>query len=61
MAILDVKDINYSIANKVLYLNASFTFNKGDHLGIVGQNGVGKSTLINILIGKIEIDNGDIQ
>jgi ATPase subunit of ABC transporter with duplicated ATPase domains len=61
MSILEVKNINYSVANKVLYQNASFAFNKGDHLGIVGQNGAGKTTLINILIGRIELDQGEIE
>jgi ATPase subunit of ABC transporter with duplicated ATPase domains len=60
MSVLEVKNLTYSIKNKTLYQDASFTFNKEDHMGIVGQNGTGKTTLLNILIGKIEVDFGDI-
>lgn len=52
MALLEVSDLSMSFADKKLYSDASFQLNKGEHMGIVGQNGVGKSTLINILIGK---------
>ncbi len=51
MALLDVKDISMGFADKKLYDEASFTLNKGEHMGIVGQNGVGKSTLIKIITG----------
>jgi ATPase subunit of ABC transporter with duplicated ATPase domains len=60
MAVLDVVGLNYSIKNKVLYQDASFTLNRDDHMGIVGQNGTGKTTLLNILINKTEIDLGQI-
>ncbi|GMO14852.1 MAG: ABC-F family ATP-binding cassette domain-containing protein [Mycoplasmoidaceae bacterium] len=60
MAVLDVTGLNYSIKNKVLYENASFSLNRDDHMGIVGQNGTGKTTLLNIVINKIEVDTGDI-
>ncbi|GHU49866.1 hypothetical protein FACS189459_2590 [Bacilli bacterium] len=56
MSVLEVKGLTYSIKNRTLYNNGNFNFYKEDHMGIVGQNGVGKSTLINILIGKIESD-----
>jgi ATPase subunit of ABC transporter with duplicated ATPase domains len=60
MALLDVENLTYSIKNKVLYNDANFTLNKGEHMGIVGQNGTGKTTLLNILINKVEIDFGTI-
>jgi ATPase subunit of ABC transporter with duplicated ATPase domains len=60
MALLDVENLNYSIKNKVLYNGANFTLNKGEHMGIVGQNGTGKTTLLNILIKRIEVDMGEI-
>lgn len=49
MALLEVSDLSMSFADKKLYDGASFQLNKGEHMGIVGQNGVGKSTLIKIL------------
>jgi ATP-binding cassette subfamily F protein uup len=60
MALLEVKNLNYSIGNKLLYNDASFLLNKGDKMGIVGQNGTGKTTLLNIIINRTEIDSGEI-
>jgi len=60
MAVLEVKDLSYSINNKVLYNDASFMLNAGEHMGIVGQNGTGKTTLLNIIINKVEVDHGEI-
>ncbi|MHA8110161.1 ABC-F family ATP-binding cassette domain-containing protein [Lactobacillaceae bacterium Melli_B4] len=51
MALLDVQDLSMSFADKTLYEDANFQLNKGEHMGIVGQNGVGKSTLIKIITG----------
>ncbi|MBM7544449.1 ATPase subunit of ABC transporter with duplicated ATPase domains [Weissella beninensis] len=60
MALLEVKDLSMSYAEKQLYSEASFQLNKGEHMGIVGQNGAGKSTLIKILTGKVLPLNGQI-
>jgi ATPase subunit of ABC transporter with duplicated ATPase domains len=60
MSVLEVKDLTYSIKNKTLYQSANFQLNKEDHMGIVGQNGTGKTTLLNILIGRTEVDFGEI-
>ncbi|QBP17793.1 ABC-F family ATP-binding cassette domain-containing protein [Acetilactobacillus jinshanensis] len=51
MALLDVKNLTMSFADKTLYKHANFTLNKGEHMGVVGQNGVGKSTLIKLITG----------
>lgn len=40
--------------------NFSYTFNKGEKIGIFGNNGSGKSTLLNIITGKIKADSGEI-
>ncbi len=40
--------------------NFSYTFNKGEKIGIFGNNGSGKSTLLNIITGKIQADSGQI-
>lgn len=44
MAVLDVKGLTMSYADKQLYDDASFQLEKHEHMGIVGQNGAGKST-----------------
>lgn len=52
MPLLEVNDLSMSYADKDLYKDAQFQLDKGDHMGIVGQNGVGKSTLIKIITGS---------
>lgn len=46
--------------NKQLFKNASFDINNGEHVGIVGLNGAGKSTFINIIAGNISYDEGEV-
>jgi ATPase subunit of ABC transporter with duplicated ATPase domains len=60
MSLLDVKNLSYSIKNKQLYNNCSFDLLNNEKMGIVGQNGAGKSTLMNILIHKVEPDQGEV-
>lgn len=43
-----------------MFKNADFTLNKGEHIGIVGQNGVGKSTFIKICTEQLISDSGRI-
>ena len=50
MSLLEVEKLTHSFGDNVLYRNAGFTLNKGEHIGIVGQNGTGKSTLIKITL-----------
>ncbi|MCI2034120.1 MAG: ATP-binding cassette domain-containing protein [Lactobacillus sp.] len=60
MSVLTVTHLSQRFIDKQLYQDASFQVNKEDHLGIIGQNGVGKSTLIKILTGTQEPDEGTI-
>lgn len=52
MSLLTVSGLTQGFAEKTLYEDANFVLNKEDHMGVTGQNGVGKSTLIKILTGK---------
>lgn len=61
MSLLIVKDLSQSFIDKTLYENANFVLNKEDHMGVTGQNGVGKSTLIKILTGEIVPDEGSVK
>ena len=58
---LTVENLNLSFENKKLYTDASFRILHGDKIGVVGSNGVGKTTLINVLCGKILPDSGKID
>lgn len=57
---LKVENLSHSFADKLLYKNISFELYKGEHMGLVGQNGTGKTTLFNILLGKIIPDKGNV-
>ena len=61
MGLLEVKNISYSYAEKVLYKNASFEVFKGEHVGLVGRNGCGKTTLLNIIRGEVMPDEGEVK
>ncbi|MFL7891774.1 MAG: ribosomal protection-like ABC-F family protein [Anaerolineales bacterium] len=57
---LTVHNISKSFNIKVVLQEVSFNVNPSDRVGLIGPNGSGKSTLIQIIIGKIEPDNGHI-
>ena len=61
MSLLTVKGLSQSFIDKTLYQDASFVLNKEDHMGVTGQNGVGKSTLIKILTGEVVQDEGTVK
>ena len=60
MSLLEITNLSHSFREKVLYKNAGFSLNKGEHIGIVGQNGTGKSTLIKLCTGQLLPDDGRI-
>ncbi|MCB9452203.1 MAG: ABC-F family ATP-binding cassette domain-containing protein [Anaerolineaceae bacterium] len=51
----------YRGADEPILLNVSFTVNAGERVGLIGPNGCGKSTLINIVTGQIQPDRGSVQ
>ena len=61
MGILEVTDLTHSFGDKILCKNATFELFKGEHMGIVSQNGTGKTTLLRSLVGNITPDFGDIR
>ena len=59
--ILELDKIKKQFGDNLLFENFSYIFKKGDRIGIVGQNGVGKSTFLNILTGNIDAGAGEID
>ena len=56
-----VENLTKSFADRLLFSNVNFRINDGEKVGIVGKNGTGKSTLIKILIGEEDHDEGIIS
>ena len=59
--VLSVKNISKSFDGKKVLNNVSFDMYKGDKVGIIGKNGIGKSTLLKILMGIKKQDNGEFK
>ncbi|MGN6355808.1 MAG: ABC-F family ATP-binding cassette domain-containing protein [Parafilimonas sp.] len=59
--IAEMKKVYKSYGDKVILKGFDYTFNKGERIGIIGKNGVGKSTFINILQGIEQADSGKIN
>lgn len=59
--ILELRNIDKSFGSKLLLKNFSYQFQRGEKVGIVGENGTGKSTLLNIIQGLEPYDNGEIE
>lgn len=60
MPILSCSNINKTYITDVVLENISFNIEQGDKIGVIGLNGTGKTTLLNILAGEISKDEGDI-
>lgn len=58
--IFEVKNISKSFDDKVLIKDFSHIFTKEERVGIIGNNGMGKSTLLNIISGKLKPDSGEV-
>ena len=59
--ILELKNINKKFGDKIILDNFSYQFQRGEKVGIIGKNGVGKSTLLNIIQGLETYDSGEIE
>lgn len=57
---VDLKRISYETGNRELFRNVSFTINAGDKIGLVGPNGVGKTTLLKIINGNLKPTFGNV-
>ena len=59
--IAELKKVNKSYGDKVIMKGFDYTFTKGERIGVVGKNGVGKSTFLNILQGLEMPDSGKVN
>jgi ATP-binding cassette subfamily F protein uup len=59
--IIEMENVSKGFGDRQLIKNFEYTFRKGDRIGIVGQNGMGKSTLLNMITGELQPDTGKID
>ena len=61
MSILTVEHLTHGFGERAIFQDVSFRLLKGEHIGLVGANGEGKSTFMNIITGKLQPDEGKIE
>jgi ATP-binding cassette subfamily F protein uup len=59
--IIELKKVYKAYGNLTILKGFDYTFKKGERIGVVGKNGVGKSTFLNILLGQEQPDSGKIN
>jgi ATPase subunit of ABC transporter with duplicated ATPase domains len=61
MSILTVKGLSHGFGDRAIFNDVSFRLLKGEHIGLIGANGEGKSTFMNIITGKLKPDEGKVE
>ena len=61
MSILEVKNLSHGFGDRAIFEDVSFRLLKGEHIGLVGANGEGKSTFMSIVTGKMQPDEGKVE
>ena len=61
MAVISVEDLNVAYGNHQVITDLSFTVNEGDFMVVIGENGVGKTTLVRALLGLLKPRSGEID
>ena len=61
MSILNVEHLTHGFGDRAIFNDVSFRLLKGEHIGLIGANGEGKSTFMNIITGKLMPDEGRIE
>ena len=61
MSILNVEHVNHGFGDRAILKDVSFRLLKGEHVGLIGANGEGKSTFMNIITGKRQPDEGKVE
>ncbi len=60
MIVINVSKLSFSFGVNEIFSDVTFALNEGEHLGIVGVNGCGKSTLFKLITGEYTADSGDV-
>lgn len=61
MSILNVEKLSHGFGDRAIFKDVSFRLLKGEHIGLIGANGEGKSTFMNIVTGKLQPDEGKVE
>lgn len=61
MSILNVEHLSHGFGDRAIFQDVSFRLLKGEHIGLIGANGEGKSTFMNIITGKLMPDKGKVE
>lgn len=61
MSILNVEHLSHGFGDRAIFQDVSFCLLKGEHIGLIGANGEGKSTFMNIITGKLMPDEGKVE
>ena len=61
MSILNVEHLTHGFGDRAIFSDVSFRLLKGEHIGLIGANGEGKSTFMNIITGALQPDEGKIE
>ena len=61
MSILTVEHLSHGFGSRAIFEDVSFRLLKGEHIGLIGANGEGKSTFMNIITGKLQPDEGRVE
>ena len=60
MSVLNVEHVSHGFGARTILEDASFRLLKGEHVGLIGANGEGKSTFLNIITGQLQPDQGKV-
>ena len=61
MSILNVTNLSHGFGDRAIFHDVSFRLLRGEHIGLIGANGEGKSTFMNIVTGKLMPDEGNVE
>ena len=61
MSILNVEKLSHGFGDRAIFNDVSFRLLKGEHIGLIGANGEGKSTFMSVVTGKLKPDEGKVE